>query len=174
MGRTIRLLGCVMAMVLSASIAFAQRGGPPGGGMGGPPPMGGGERGRMGGIPEVAPPQPRSGLHLAPPGRWWDDRKTAKAVGLRSEQQKRMDDIFEANRGQLETAFGNLKREVDHLGSMSREDLQDEAKVDAAIDRVAVASAELEKAKAHYQLQIRKELDSSQLAALDSQIRQSF
>ena len=81
-----------------------------------------------------------------------------------------MDDILAANKGTLLSLYSNLKHEEDRLTSMSREDLQDEAKVFAGIDRVAQARADLEKANAHTLLQIRKELDAQQLAELDREV----
>jgi hypothetical protein len=69
----------------------------------------------------------RSGLQLGLPGRWWDDGKTAKKLGLRSDQQRRMDDIFEANKTNLANLLGNLQREETHLTSLSPSELQDEA-----------------------------------------------
>jgi Spy/CpxP family protein refolding chaperone len=48
--------------------------------------------------------------------------------------------------------------------------LQDEAKVFAQIDRVASASADLEKERAHVQIQIRQQMDPDQLNKLDSEI----
>ena len=154
----------------------AQRGGPgggPGGGMGG---MGGG--GMMGGrggmrnnlVGRVPGPGLRTEPLITLPGRWWDDKKTVKTVGLRSEQQQRMDDIFDANKGNLMSLFDNLHSEQTRFVSMPREDLQDETKVFAAIDRVAQARADLDKAYFHLWLQIRKEMDSVQLTALDREI----
>jgi len=128
----------------------------------------GGNGGRMGGgYGNMTVPVPRHGPQLGPPGRWWDDKRTVRALGLRSDQQRKMDDIFNANKGQLENLLGNLQREEQRLSSLNREDLQDENKVFAAIDRVTVARAELEKASAHVLLLIRKEMDGGQLAALD-------
>jgi Spy/CpxP family protein refolding chaperone len=112
----------------------------------------------------------RSGLQLGLPGRWWDDGKTAKKLGLRSDQQRRMDDIFEANKTNLANLLGNLQREETHLTSLSPSELQDEAKVFAAIDHVAQARADLEKASAHTLLLIRQQMDSSQVATLNKQI----
>jgi hypothetical protein len=37
-----------------------------------------------------------SGVKLGPPGRWWDDKATIQTVGLRRDQQKKMDAIFDA------------------------------------------------------------------------------
>jgi len=166
------------AMLLASPCLFAQRGGgpggPPGGGMGGPPPgMGGGvprdRNGAMGDRESGALPRP-SGPQLGLPGRWWDDRKTMKTLSLRSDQQHKMDDIFNGNKGTLQNLFSNLQREEARLTSMSPQDLQDEGKVFAAIDRVATARADLEKESAHILMQIRQQLDPSQLSKLDSEI----
>lgn len=116
---------------------------------------------------------PRNGPQLAPPGRWWDDKKTVRTLNLRPDQQHRMDDILAANKGTLLNLYSNLRHEEDRLTSMSREDLQDESKVFAGIDRVAQARADLEKANAHTLLQIRKELDGQQLAELDREVAAS-
>jgi hypothetical protein len=162
----------VFAGLLTAyAVAAAQRGpggmprGGPGGGMGGP---GGG----MNRPPRMEGPPPRNGPQLGPPGRWWDDKKTAKDLNLRPEQLRKMDDVFNANKGQLLNLLGNLQREQQRLESMSREDLQDEGKVFAAIDRVMTAKTELEKENAHVLLLIRKEMDGDQVAALDRGLRQ--
>lgn len=104
---------------------------------------------------------------MGPPGRWWDDRRFAHNLNLRSEQQKRMDNIFDTNRQGLTQLYSNLQREQGKLNSMSSTELADETKLFAAIDRVTQARAELQKANTHVMLQIRKELDASQLATLD-------
>jgi len=172
----------VCLVLLGGSMALAQHGGGPGGGpgggMGGPGGgMGGG--GLMGGrggamgmgrMPQV---RLRTEPQITLGGRWWDDKKTVKSLNLRSEQQQRMDGIFEANRGSLVSLDENLQREQERFVSMPREDLQDETKVFAAIDRIAQARADLEKAKFHVLLQIRKEMDPQQVAALDRQIANS-
>ena len=112
---------------------------------------------------------------LAPQGagRFWDERKTARALRLRNDQQHRMDTIFDANKGTLLTLYQNLQREELKLSSMSQADLQDQSKVFAAIDRVAQARAELGKERAFILIQIRQQLDSEQLEKLDHQIAAS-
>jgi len=125
-----------------------------------------GDRGPM---PTIQP-LVRSGPQLGLPGRWWDDGKTVKHLNLRNDQQKKMDEIFNANKGTLQDLFTNLQREESRLSSMSPRELQDEAKVFAAIDRVALARADLEKENAHILMQIRQQMDSEQLNKLDSQI----
>jgi Spy/CpxP family protein refolding chaperone len=157
-------------VLLAGSMAHAQGrpggGGPPGG-MGGPGMMGGPRGGEMERMPM---PRIRTEPQLSLPGRWWDDKKTVKTLSLRAEQQHKMDDIFNAGKENLNSLFENLQREQQRFVSMSREDLQDETKVFAEIDRVAQARADLEKANFHLLLQIRSEMDPPQLAALDREI----
>jgi len=167
--RNIRYLLPVCLVLLVSKLAFAQHGGGPGGGgpgMGGP--MMGGPRG--GEMERMPLPRMRTEPQLSLPGRWWDDKRTIKMLGLRSEQQHRMDDIFNAGKENLNTLFANLQREQQKFVSMSREDLQDENKVFAEIDRVAQARADLEKANFHLLLQIRGAMDPPQLDALDREI----
>ena len=40
----------------------------------------------------------RNALQFGPVGRWWDDQSVVQSIGLRREQQKRMDAIFDANK----------------------------------------------------------------------------
>jgi hypothetical protein len=172
---TLALAALILA--LCASAASAQHGGG-GGGMGGPP-MGGamGEPPRAmhgGGMPpheSFVPQRPKaSGPQLGLPGRWWDDKKNAKLISLRGEQQKKMDELFDENKSTLVTALGNLQREEARLKAMSPQELQDEGKVFAQIDRVAAARAELEKENARILMLIRQQLEPAQLNKLDSEI----
>jgi Spy/CpxP family protein refolding chaperone len=117
--------------------------------------------------------QPRMGLQLGLSGRWWDDHGTARKLKLNSDQQHRMDNIFEANKPTLTNLYANLQHEEVNLASLSRTDLQDETKVFAAIDRVSHARSDLEKQYAHMLLQVRQQLDPQQLDALDHQIASS-
>jgi Spy/CpxP family protein refolding chaperone len=175
--RPLILAGVVAGLLLCAAVrAQAQHhgGGGSGGGFGG---MGGGHNG-MGGSREGmgdrgsdrTAPVMRSGPQLAPPGRWWDDGKTIKHLSLRPEQKERMDEIFNANKGSLLNTFANLQREETRLGTMTPQDLQDETKVFAAIDRVTQARAGLEKESAHIQMQLRQQLTPAQVSMLDQQI----
>jgi Spy/CpxP family protein refolding chaperone len=135
--------------------------------------MGGGFGMRDGGFgPPLRQPMPQynRGLQLGLGGRWWDDHKTVKKLTLRPDQQQRMDTIFEANKPTLINLYTNLQREQAHLATLPPGDLQDETKVFAAIDRVAQARADLEKENVHILLQIRGQLDPTQLTALDHEI----
>lgn len=114
--------------------------------------------------------QPRMGLRLGLGGRWWDDHETVRKLNLTSDQQHRMDNIFEANRPALTTLYTNLQHEEANLASISRTDLRDETRVFAAIDRVSHARNDLEKENVHILLQIRQQLAPQQLEALDQAI----
>jgi Spy/CpxP family protein refolding chaperone len=162
-------VACLGLGLVSTMPATAQGRGP--GRPGGPA----GLRGHFAAAPPTLTPRmpPHVGLQLGLEGRWWDDSKTVKKLNLRNDQQHKMDDIFEANKGTLLNLYGNLQREETHLASLPPGDLQDETKVFAAIDRVAEARTELEKAKVHVLLQIRQQLDPDQVAQLDREIASS-
>ena len=165
------LLGGLLA--LSASLAHAQG---RGGGRGGMRGEGGGFRmgeRDLGDHAPVATQPVHNGPMFAPSWRFWDDKKTIKSLNLRPDQQKRMDDLFDSSKDNLVSLYGNLQHEQLRYNSMSREDMQDETKVFAQIDRVTQARADLEKARAHLLLQIRKEMDPQQLDELDRQIASS-
>lgn len=117
--------------------------------------------------------RPRMGLQLGLGGRWWDDHHTAHKLSLSSDQQQRMDNIFEANKPNLIALYANLQHQEADLASLSRTDLQDESKVFAAIDRVSHARSDLEKEDAHVLLQVRQQLDTQQLDVLDHEIASS-
>jgi len=122
-----------------------------------------------GNSPGIQPPA-RGGLQLTPPGRWWDEKRVVKHLALSSDQQRKMDEIFEANKPKLQALFTNLQAEEAHLANLTSAERQDESKVFAAIDRVTQAHGQLEKAEAHIQLQIRQQLDADQIAQLDKDL----
>jgi len=109
----------------------------------------------------------RGGLQLGPPGRWWDDEGFARGFGLRVDQQRRMDAIFEANRDLLISSYQHLKQEERALQAATRGMRLEESKIFEQIDRVAQARAALEKANAHMLLNIRMEMTPEQVARLD-------
>ena len=175
--RRIVLYAC---LALTATVALAQRG--PGGGGGG---MGGQHAGSSMGGPgmgfpsdRVGPPPPgsgwggtnstmRGGLQLGPPGRWWDDKGFAKSLGLRKEQQKKMDSVFDANKGAILESYKALQKQESNLEAVSREPKLDEGRIFAAIDAVNQARSALEKANAHMLLMVRQEMDAEQVARME-------
>jgi Spy/CpxP family protein refolding chaperone len=141
------------------------------GGAGGAFPTGNRNPGEMGNIESSRRlnPSVRSGLQLAPAGRWWNDKSVAKSLKLRPDQLTRMDNIFTQNRSSLLSSYLGLQQAEDHMAELSKSSNLDEAALYTQIDRVAQARAELEKANTHLQLQLRKEMDSDQLTRLDKQ-----
>ncbi len=151
-----------------------------GGGMngGGSPGFAGGsynshDYGRSGSAPGNSSDSPgtvsgmRGGLQLGPPGRWWDDKHFAKELKLRPDQQRRMDSIFETNRPALTNRLVTVLQEENRMEALVHSKSPEEPALNSQIDRVWQARAELEKAKTHYLLQIRQEMDNDQLARLE-------
>jgi Spy/CpxP family protein refolding chaperone len=191
------VLGCCLLLAggivsgVACGAAFAQGrpgGGPGGGGMGGRPTFGEPGSGFPGGGPLNRGGYPTSpggvnggssrrpdgganggarGLQLGPPGRWWDDKGFAKTLGLSKDQQKKMDAVFNANKGSILESYKALQKEESRLQAIAREKTLDEAKIFAGIDSVAQARAGLEKANAHMLLLIRQEMDADQNARMD-------
>lgn len=174
------LLGCCLLLTGAVALAQGHGGGVPGGG--GP----GGGRSGFGGPGGVAPNERggypgdrdtsgargaggpmRGALQLGPPGRWWDDKTVAKTLGLSKDQQKRMDTVFNANKGPILDSYKALQKEESNLQKLTREKKPDEAKIFAGIDSVAQAQAALEKAKAHMLLMVRQEMDEGQNGRLE-------
>lgn len=182
---------CLAGLLLAAPSAVrAQHGGGgmgggrgPGGGMGGGmgEPRGGmgvpfPGRDTLGNVPRGGPPpnstgspgsSMRSGLQLGPPGRWWDDKKFAKSLGLNGDQQKRMDTVFGQNRDALVSRYENLQRAESRLESLTHAGKPSESALFAEIDHVAQARADLEKATTHMLLQLRDEMTPEQIGKLE-------
>ena len=160
-------LALALLVVLSTPIAsMAQRhGGAPGGGF-----PGGMHDGDMGGGFSRSPNVPsdmnrnssgraHGGLHVGPPGRWWDDKHFAKELKLTDDQQRHMDTIFEQNRPMLLKRYESLEQEEQRMEAMTHAKTLDETALFAQVDRIEQARADLGKATLHYQVQIRNELD---------------
>jgi Spy/CpxP family protein refolding chaperone len=136
---------------------------------GGPPPTG--ERDGIHGPPPGPPDGLRStlrgGLQLGPPGRWWDDKRFAQDLDLTPAQARRMDEIFEANRGTLLRLYRSLEQQESILEQLTTGNRLREEQIFQQIDQVSGARAALEKASAHMLLQIRKQMTEEQTARLD-------
>lgn len=95
-------------------------------------------------------------------GRWWHHPDMVKKLGLTSEQQKKMDAIFNSYRPKLERLHANLHRQEDILGPLIGADNPNESKILAQIDVVAQARASLEKEFARMLLGLQRELTHEQ------------
>src|SRR5438034_5382444 len=121
----------------------------------------------------ISPFQSRSGpvaaLQTGLSGTWWRDPDWVKTLGLTADQQKKMDDSFQQYRLKLIDLNAALEKEeliLEPLVENVRP--SDEAKIQAQIDRVAEARAELEKANARMLLGIRQVLTQDQWNKLPS------
>jgi Spy/CpxP family protein refolding chaperone len=90
-----------------------------------------------------------------------------KNLKLRSDQQARMDAIFEQNRSVLLSRLQGVQQVEAQMEELSKSPVPDESALFAQIDRVGQARAELEKANTHMLLQIRKEMDADQIKRLE-------
>lgn len=135
--------------------------------------MGGGGFPRSGNVPgdmsRNSSARTHGGLQVGPPGRWWDDKHFVKQLKLTTDQQHRMDAIFEQNRPMLLKRYEALGVEEQHMDALTRSKTLDENALFAQIDRIELARADLGKATTHYMFQLRSELDSDQIARLEDQ-----
>jgi len=104
-----------------------------------------------------------------PRGRWWDESDFARRLDLTADQQKKMDDIFNANRSKLSDLLAALQKEESALEPLMAADPPDEKKVIRQIDRVLQAKTDLERANARMLLELRLQLTREQWAALQAE-----
>jgi Spy/CpxP family protein refolding chaperone len=102
------------------------------------------------------------------PDRWWHRASTVQSLNLTSDQQKKMDDVFQQFRVKLIDANAALQRAEAALDPLVSAEPLDDAKVSAQIDRVAQARAELEKTNGRMLLGIRKLLTPAQWTKLNA------
>ena len=169
--RTFVLAGAVTCLAISAGAQGRGPGGP--GGKDAKTGFGGHSSGSLIGNDNRLPPRPSAAqqnsgnLEFGPPARWWDNKEYVRTIGLNSLQQRRMDDVFAANRDNLTRLYKNLQHEQSQLKKLTRSQTVDENLIYQQIDRVTAARGELEKGYAHMTLQIRKEMTPDQAAKLD-------
>ena len=118
-------------------------------------------------------PGARADLRIAPPGMWWKSPDLAQKLSLTTDQQKRMDDIFQQSRLQLIDLKANVEKQEVMLEPMLAANPPDTNKVLAQIDHVASARAELEKANARMLLGIRGVLSADQWTKLQAEQREN-
>jgi Spy/CpxP family protein refolding chaperone len=108
----------------------------------------------------------RAGLGFGPPGRWWDDKSVTKSIGLRSDQQKKMDTIFDANKSTIVSSYTKLMAEQAKLDALNKQPQANSAAIFATIDAVNQARSSLQKATTEMLLQIRSSMDADQIQKL--------
>ncbi|MGA3264042.1 MAG: Spy/CpxP family protein refolding chaperone [Terracidiphilus sp.] len=141
-------LGLAIAGILMAGSALAQ----------GP----GDEPGAGSGFAQHRPPFERAFGGQGIQGRWWNNPRIVERLKLTDEQRKAFDEILYQHRETLIDLRGSLEKAELTMQPLIRDDLPNEAKILAQIDKVAQARAELEKANARYLLALRSKLTPEQ------------
>jgi len=113
------------------------------------------------------PPPPRH--HEGPTGKWWDDPEMVKRLGITADQQKKMDDVWQQSRLKLIDLSAALEKEDVAMEGLMKGPQLDDSKILPAIDRIAQARAELEKANARLMLAIRHVLTPEQWGKMEEQ-----
>ena len=151
--KTARLVLAVAGVLIVGGLASAQ--GPGGQGMGPGfgqhrPPM----EGAFGG----------AGAH----GQWWNNPNVVKQLTLTDDQRKAMDGIVQDHKMKLIDLHANLEKAEVAMGPMMKADMPDQKAIEAQIDKVVMARAELEKANARFLLDIRMQLKPDQWKQLQT------
>jgi Spy/CpxP family protein refolding chaperone len=105
---------------------------------------------------------------LGPSGTWWRTPRYISMLSLTTDQQKRMDDVFQQFRIKLIDLTATLDKEEAILEPLIKTDRLDEIRVGMQLDKVADARAELEKANGRMLLGIRQVLTPEQWTKLNS------
>ena len=89
------------------------------------------------------------------------------SIGLKKDQQRKMDAIFNKNKPALLDGYKNWQIEQSKLEALMNVPQPDKARLFAQIDAVNQARAALEKVNTQMLLQIRQEMQPDQVARLD-------
>jgi Spy/CpxP family protein refolding chaperone len=184
--KTLRILCCCICLLLAPYTRSVAQGPPQQG-------QGGADRDRPGGGPgnpgnrdthdgPVAPKKsrpsdvargkvtnpPHNALQFGPVGRWWDDKSVMQAIGLSRVQQKKMDNIFDANKPAILDSYKTFLKAQANLSAVNKDPQSDKTRVFAAIDAVNEARSSLQKATSAMLLQIRQEMEPAQIDKLQT------
>jgi Spy/CpxP family protein refolding chaperone len=143
--KNVRLVLAVAGVMMTAGWACAQ--GPDGQGMGP-------------GFGQHRPPMERS-FGFAN-GQFWNNPDVIKQLSLTDDQRKAMDGILQDHRMKLIDMQATLRKAELAMGPLMKADTPDRAAIEAQIDRVVSARGDLEKANAHFLLDIRLQLKPDQ------------
>ena len=154
-----RLALAVAGVLMAGGLASAQ--GPDGQGPGGQ----GMEPGRFG---QHRPPMEGAFGGAGAHGQWWNNPNVVKQLTLTDDQRKAMDGIVQDHKMKLIDLQANLQKAEVTMGPMMKADTPDQKAIEAQIDKVVMARAELEKANARFLLDIRMQLKPDQWKQLQT------
>jgi len=112
--------------------------------------------------------QQSGSVQLGPGGRWWDDKHAAHSIGLKPEQQHKMDAVFNAQKAQLYNTYTVLKQQEAVLSKLQRASSPDKAALLAQIDKVTALRGELAKQSTALALALRDQLTPDQVKQMEA------
>ena len=95
-------------------------------------------------------------------GRRWNNPDMIQQLKLTDDQRKAMDSILQAHREKLVDLRGNLEKAEIEMQPMMQQDTLDKSAILAQVDKIAQARTELERANAHFLLDLRDKLTPEQ------------
>jgi Spy/CpxP family protein refolding chaperone len=101
-------------------------------------------------------------------GQFWNNPNVVQKLNLTDDQRKAMDGILQDHRMKLIDLRANLQKAELTLGPLMKADTPDRAAIEAQIDKVVAARAELEKANARFLLDVRMQLKPDQWKQLET------
>jgi TonB family protein len=102
------------------------------------------------------------------PGKWWKNSQIVKQLQLKESQVAQIEQIFMSHQDKLVSAKVELEKRELQLKTLMQADPMREVQAQNAIEQVAMARAELEKANAFMMLSIRKILSKEQWNKLNT------
>jgi periplasmic protein CpxP/Spy len=121
------------------------------------------------GFGQRRPPMERAFGFDGARGQWWNNPRTVTSLKLTDEQRKAMDAIMQEHRVKLIDVRANLEKAELTMAPLINADQPNETAILAAIDKVAQARADLEKANARFLLALRAKLTPEQWKLLQTQ-----
>jgi hypothetical protein len=94
-------------------------------------------------------------------------KSVVRAIGLSSDQQRKMDTVFNSNKPAILSAYKTFLSEQAKLDALSKQTQVDQTRMFSAIDAVSQAKASLEKANTQMLLQIRQQMTTDQIGKLE-------
>ena len=101
-------------------------------------------------------------------GQFWNNPNLVQQLSLTDDQRKAMDGILQDHKMKLIDLRANLQKAELELGPMMKADTPDRKAIEAQIDKVVMARADLEKANARFLLDIRMQLKPDQWKQLQT------
>jgi Spy/CpxP family protein refolding chaperone len=101
-------------------------------------------------------------------GQFWNNPNLVKQLNLTDDQRKSMDGILQDHRVKLIDLQANLQKAEVTMTPLMKADTPNRSAIEAQIDKVVQARAELEKANSRFLLDIRMQLTADQWKQLQT------